>query len=478
MAAVPKPSATIEFGRFTVVPQRRELLADGKPIELGGRAFDTLLALIGTCGRVVGKDELMRRVWPDQVVEEHNLHAQVSLLRKALGTERRLIRTVAGRGYLFTGEIRSTATTAAAVPSARATNLPEAASELIGREAEVRDAIDLVTKHRLVTLIGAGGIGKTRLGLEVARRLLPRFPDGVFVAELGLLSRPDLVPGTVATALSVGAGAVSREAIAAAVGSKQLLLLVDNCEHLIDAAAGVVEALLRVSPSAVVLATSREPLRVSGEYIHRVPPLAVPPEDNRDLKAVLSYAAVKLFVSRAQAAEPRYGTDVRVAAATAAICRHLDGIPLAIELAAARIPGLGVEGVAAGLDDRFRLLTGGRRTSLPRHQTMHATLDWSHGLLSEPERVVLRRLAVFAGVFTLEAARAVATSADIPAQEVVDCVATLVAKSLLSTDVVGTVVHYRLLETTRAYAREKLGESGELQQVARRHAAKTLLALL
>jgi len=478
MGAVPKPSATIEFGRFTIVPQRRELLADGQPVELGGRAFDTLLALTDTCGRVLSKDELMRRVWPDQVVEEHNLHAQVSLLRKALGAERRLIRTVAGRGYLFTGEIRSTATTPAVALAMRATNIPEAVSELIGREAELRDAIDLVTKHRLVTLIGAGGIGKTRLGLEVARRLLPRFPDGVFVAELGLLSRPDLVPGTVATALSVGAGAVSREAIAAAVGSKQLLLLVDNCEHLIDAAAGVVEALLRVSPSAVVLATSREPLRVSGEYIHRVPPLAVPPEDNRDLKAVLSYAAVKLFVSRAQAAEPRYGTDVRVAAATAAICRHLDGIPLAIELAAARIPGLGVEGVAAGLDDRFRLLTGGRRTSLPRHQTMHATLDWSHGLLSEPERVVLRRLAVFAGVFTLEAARAVATSADIPAQEVVDCVATLVAKSLLSTDVVGTVVHYRLLETTRAYAREKLGESGELQQVARRHAAKTLLALL
>src|SRR5262249_5193105 len=163
--------------------------------------------------------------------------AQVSLLRKALGAERRLIRTVAGRGYLFTGEIRSTATTPAVALAMRATNIPEAVSELIGREAELRDAIDLVTKHRLVTLIGGGG--KTRLGLEVARRLLPRFPDGVFVAELGLLSRPDLVPGTVATALglSVGAGAVSREAIAAAVGSKQLLLLVDNCEHLIDAAA-------------------------------------------------------------------------------------------------------------------------------------------------------------------------------------------------------------------------------------------------
>jgi predicted ATPase/DNA-binding winged helix-turn-helix (wHTH) protein len=468
----PESEATIEFGRFKVVRRRRELLADGCPVELGGRAYDTLVALIEARGTVLGKDELMSRVWPDRVVEENNLAAQISTLRKVFGADRDLIRTVAGRGYQFTGDIRAKAATGAAVMPSRVTNLPEAVSELIGRETEVRDVTDLVTRHQLVTLIGPGGIGKTRLGLEVARHLLPRFPNGVFVAELGPLSSPDLVPASVATALglTLGAGTVSREGIAAAVGTRHLLLVLDNCEHLIEAAAGMVEALLRASPATSLLATSREPLRASDEYVYRVPPLPVPAEDNHDIEDVLRHGAVRLFISRARAAEPQYVSDARTAAATVAICRHLDGIPLAIELAAARIAAFGVEGVAARLNDRFRLLMGGSRTASPRHQTMHATLDWSHELLSETERVVLRRLAVFGGVFTLEAASAVAAGGDIPAQEVVDGVANLVAKSLLSANVAGAIVHYRLLETTRAYAREKLGESGELEQFARRHA--------
>src|SRR5207249_506085 len=329
---------------------------------------------------------------------------------------------------------------------------------------------DLVAKHRLVTLVGPGGIGKTRLGLEVARHLLPRFPDGVFVAELGPLSSPELVPATVATALglTLGAGTVSHNSIAAAVGTKQLLLVIDNCEHLIEAAAGMVEALLRTSPAASLLATSREPLRASGEYVYRVPSLAVPAEDNQDIDDVLTYGAVRLFVSRAQAAEPEYVPHVRLAAAMAAICGRLDGIPLAIELAATRIVAFGVDGVAARLDDRFRLLTGS--STLPRHQTMRATLDWSYELLSESERVILRRLGVVVGAFTLDAATAVAASVDIPAADVADSVANLVGKSLLSADVGGAIVHYRLLETTRAYAREKLIESAELDRVARRHA--------
>ena len=294
----------------------------------------------------------------------------------------------------------------------------------------------------------------------------------MFVAELAPLSSSELVPATVATALglTLAAGTVSREGVAASVGTRQLLLVLDNCEHVIEAATGLAEALLRASPAASLLATSREPLRAPGEYVYRVPPLAVPAEDNRDIEDVLRHGAVRLFVSRAQAAEPRYTAEGRVAAATAAICRRLDGIPLAIELAAARIAGFGVEGVAARLDDRFRLLTAGNRTALPRHQTLRATLDWSYELVSESERVVLRRLAVFAGVFTLEAASVVAASVDTPAQTVVDCVANLVAKSLLVADIAGAIVHYRLLETTRAYALEKLKESGELEPCARRHA--------
>src|SRR5437016_4281169 len=469
MAGLPEYEAAIEFGRFRVVRHRRELLVDGRPVELGGRAFDTLVALIDAHGTVLGKDDLISRVWPDRVVEENNLQAQISSLRKAFGPDRDLIRTVAGRGYQFTGEIRGTTATAAAAMLSPATNLPETVSELIGREAELQDAMDLVAKHRLVTLVGPGGIGKTRLGLEVARHLLPRFPDGVFVAELGPLSSPELVPATVATALglTLGAGtAVSHNSIAAAVGTKQLLLVIDNCEHLIEAAAGMVEALLRTSPAASLLATSREPLRASGEYVYRVPSLAVPAEDNQDIDDVLTYGAVRLFVSRAQAAEPEYVPHVRLAAAMAAICGRLDGIPLAIELAATRIVAFGVDGVAARLDDRFRLLTGGSRT-LPRHQTMRATLDWSYELLSESERVILRRLGVFVGAFTLDAATAVAASVDIPAADVADSVANLVGKSLLSADVGGAIVHYRLLETTRAYAREKLIESAELDRVAR-----------
>src|SRR5437667_6643538 len=397
MAGLPEYEAAIEFGRFRVVRHRRELLVDGRPVELGGRAFDTLVALIDAHGTVLGKDDLISRVWPDRIVEENNLRAQISSLRKAFGPDRALIRTVAGRGYQFTGEIRGTTATAAAATLSPATNLPETVSELIGREAELRDAMDLVAKHRLVTLVGAGGVGRPRLGLEVARHLLPRFPDGVFVAELGPLSSPELVPATVASALGIThvADTVSREGVARAVGTRKLLLVIDNCEHVIEAAAGMAEALLRASRGVFLVATSREPLRVSGEYVYRVPPLDVPADDNQDMEDVFSYGAVRLFVSRAHAAEPRYVAEGRVAAATAAICRRLDGIPLAIELAATRIVAFGVDGVAARLDDRFRLLTGGSRTALPRHQTMRATLDWSYELLSETERLVLRRLGVF-----------------------------------------------------------------------------------
>src|SRR5213593_107164 len=399
MPGLPEVPATIEFGRFKVIRHRRELLADGRPVELGGRAFDTLMALIEARGTVLDKDQLMSLVWPDRVVEENNLPTQISGLRKVFGADRHLIRTVAGRGYQFTGEIRATADAAAGPPPSRMTNLPEAASELIGREAELGEVAALVTEHRLVSLVGAGGIGKTRLGLEVARHLLPRFPDGVFVVELAPLSSAELVPVAVARALGLTyvAETSSLEGVAGAVGSRKLLLVIDNCEHVIEAAARMVEALLRASPGVSLLATSRERLRVSGEYVYRVPPLDVPAEDNQDTEDVFRHGAIRLFVSRAHAAEPRYVAEGRVAAATAAICRRLDGIPLAIELAATRIVAFGVDGVAARLDDRFRLLTGGSRTALPRHQTMRATLDWSYELLSETERLVLRRLGVFVG---------------------------------------------------------------------------------
>jgi DNA-binding winged helix-turn-helix (wHTH) protein len=346
--------AIIEFGRFRVLPRRRELLADNRPIHLGGRTFDVLMALIEGQGAIVSKDALMGRVWPNRIVEESSLQVQISALRNALGADRDLIRTISGRGYQFTGEIRTivaspdtrtVARTAVPVPAPPRpqTNLPEAVSELIGRDVESEEVLGLAAARRLVTLTGAGGIGKTRLGLEVARRLLPKFADGVWVIELAPLSDPDLVPVTVATALGLdlGGDVASPDRVANALAAKQLLLVLDNCEHLVGAAASMAEALLRANPAARVLATSREPLRAEGECLYRVPSLAVPMEGSQDVEDPLRYGAVRLFVARARAAEPQFSPDGQLAGAIAAICRHLDGIPLAIELAAARTNALG-----------------------------------------------------------------------------------------------------------------------------------------
>src|SRR3989442_3547897 len=245
MAGAADRSHTIEFGRFTVISHRRELVADGRPIDLGGRAFDPLMVLIDARGTVLGKDELMNRVWPDRVVEENNLQAQISALRKVFGADRDLIRTVAGRGYQFTGEIRDGVTSGAAAP-ARLTNLPVPQSELIGREAPLRDVTNLVIAHRLVTMTGSGGVGKTRLALQAARQLLPRFPDGAWLAELGPLADADLVPVAVAAALglSLGAGPVTTDRVAADLRAKHLLLAIAKCELDIDSDTEMSEASL------------------------------------------------------------------------------------------------------------------------------------------------------------------------------------------------------------------------------------------
>jgi predicted ATPase len=301
---------------------------------------------------------------------------------------------------------------------------------------------------------------------------LPDFADGVWLAELAPLSEPGLVPVTVAVALKLAPldGAESPDRVAAALGSKRLLLVLDNCEHVIEAAARMAEAVLRAAPHARVVATSREPLRAPGEAVYRVPSLEVPREDTHDREHLLQTAAVSLFVARTRAVAGSFTPDVRSAATMGAVCRRLDGIPLAIELAAARTATLGIDELAARLDDRFRVLTGGHRTALPRQQTLRATLDWSYELLTAIERTVLQRLAIFAGGFTLEAASAVATSENLDAAEVVDIVTSLAAKSLVVVETADAGTQYRLLETTRAYALEKLTDSGDLDQVARRHA--------
>ena len=481
MGSVSEPPASIAFGRFRVLPHRRELLADGRPIRLGGRAFDVLMALIEARGAMVDKTAMMRRVWPDRTVEESNLHTQISALRAALGAQRALIRTVTGRGYQFTGEIRvlpaSTGEHVGAVAAQSAsvrspTNISEPVSELMGREEELSEILNLVTTHRLVTLTGAGGIGKTTLALALARELRPHFADGVWLAELSALADPGLVPAAVAAAvgLELSGGEVSAHRVAQALAGRRLLLVLDTCEHMIDAAASMAQAVLGASSAAHTIATSRKSPRAGGEWVYPVQPLAVPAVDLTADDDPLRYGAVRLFVERARAAEPHFAPDRRLTTMIAAICRRLDGIPLAIELAAARAAALGIDALAARLDDRFRLLTGGRRTALPRHQTLRGTLDWSYELLAEPERVILRRLAIFAGPFSLEAAGAVAAARELPAPDVIEGLLGLVAKSLVVAEGEGAVARYRLLDTTRAYALEKLEENGERERLSQHHA--------
>jgi predicted ATPase len=331
---------------------------------------------------------------------------------------------------------------------------------------------DLIRTHRLVTLVGDGGIGKTRLGLEVARQLLPEFADGAWVVELAPLSDPEFAPGTIATALGLNfaAGAISAERVADALGAKRLVLVLDNCEHLVDMAANMARRLVQTKPAVRVVATSREPLRTAGEFLYRVPPLAVPDESIEDREELLRHGALQLFVTRARAADRHFSPDRATAAVAAGICRRLDGIPLAIELAAARGAAFGIEELASLLDDRFHLLASGYRTAPPRHQTLRATLDWSYWLLPETERAVLRRLAIFAGNFGLEAAAAVVGGAEVSPADIIDGIANLITKSLVTAGVGDASERYRLLETTRAYALEKLTESGELASLGRQHA--------
>jgi predicted ATPase len=466
----PLLSEDLEFGPFRVVPRRRELLLDGRPLDVGSRAFDVLLGLIEARGAVIRKNELIERVWPGRIVEENALQAHISALRRALGNHRDLVRTVAGRGYQFIGDVRTP--TPAKEPRIPPTNVPEPMSDLIGRNSSVRGVIDLLAKHRLVTLTGAGGIGKTRLAVEVARRLLPNFRDGVWIAQLAPLSDPELLPSVVATVLGLtpAGGTHAIERVCGAVGPRQILLVLDSCEHVIERATRMAEGLLRASASIRILATSQAPLHADGESIYRVPSLDVPPETASDQEDPERWGAVQLFAQRASEASPSFSLDAATAGKVAAICRRLDGIPLAIELAAKRAGALGLDGLATRLDDLFGLLTGGKRTALPRQQTLRATLDWSYGLLPEAERTLLRRLSVFVGPFSLQLARFVGADEGWSEPEFVDSFVSLVDKSFVTLASADATAEYRLLQPTRAYLLEMLVASGEFARCSRRHA--------
>ncbi|HLJ06039.1 MAG TPA: winged helix-turn-helix domain-containing protein, partial [Acetobacteraceae bacterium] len=476
-------------GEWEIDLSRRELRSRGVPVALGGRAFEIIETLVESAGMLVTKEELMASVWPGAAIEDNTLQVHISAVRRAFGADRGMLTTAFGRGYRLLGDWTArdddTPLSQAEPPLPPAplprdeitTNLPLAPSELIGRADAVRQLRDLLSIHRVVTLTGPGGIGKTALAMETARSLLLGAQSEIWSVELMALADPDLVPTAVAGVLGLqpGGGAPSAESVARAIGRRKMLLLLDNCEHLIDAAARLAETVVRACPRASILATTREVLRIDGECVFRVPPLDVPALDSEAPADVLSHSAVHLFIARTrmrnQDFSPR-GVDMPL---IANICRRLEGIPLAIEFAAARAAVLGLHEVATRLDDRFDLLTDGRRTALPRHQTLRATLDWSYDLLPAAEQRILRRLAVFPGGFTLDAAAAVMTPDG--GGTVIDGIANLVAKSLVTLDAATSAERWRLLDTVRAYAQEKLAETGEAEGTARRQAEYFLAQL-
>lgn len=467
---------TFSFGSFRLIPGKRVLLDGEAPLRLGSRAFDLLVALVERAGETVRNDELMARAWPDTVVDEGSVRVHLSTLRKVLGGGRSggsFIVNIPGRGYRFVAPIERglTPEMASRAPVATAGNLPAPLSRIIGRDEAIAKLTRQLAQCRCLTIVGPGGIGKTTVATVVARAAAPSYPDGVWFVGLASLPEPDLVPSAIGAALGISLPSGNPVAgLTAWLRDKMALVVLDSCESVIAAAAAVADAILLAAPQVRILATSREPLRINGEWRHHLAALAVPPDATGcTADEALRYSAVELFHDRASAMMGGLVLHDGDVPAVLEICRRLDGVPLALELAAAGVEAFGIKGLASRLDNRFAVLTAGLRTALPRHQTLRAAMDWSHDLLPASEQVLLRRLAMFQGDFTMDAALAVAMEGHSTAAGY-QGIANLATKSLVMTDVSGEAPHYRLLDTTRAYALGKLAESGEREPLARRHA--------
>src|SRR6204780_2956275 len=467
----------ISFGSFRLISTQRLLLESGKPVQLGSRALEILLALVERAGESIRREDLIARVWPHSIVDDSNLKVHIAALRKALGdglNGNRYIVNIPGRGYRFVApilkreEIGSPTSTEAALQSQ---NARAPIHRVFGRSKVTAALRGQLSEYRFVTIVGPGGIGKTTVALTIIDQIAASFTDGVQFVDLARLSDPSLVPSALAALLGIAVYSDPTPNLVDHLRQKQMLFVLDSCEHVIEAAATLADGLLEYCEGLVILATSRDPTQGSGERVYRLPPLECPPTSGLLSAAeAFRYSAIQLFVERVGAAIDGFQLSDADAPFIAEICQKLDGNALAIEMAAGRVSTFGIGGVHRRLDDRFRLLKGGRRASLPRHRALSTTIDWSYNLLSEPERTILRRLAVFAGVFTAEAAIHITKIADMAAAEVADSLALLLNKSLILADPASSVAIYRLLDNTRAYALEKLVERNEYDQQARRHA--------
>ncbi|MCC6198099.1 MAG: helix-turn-helix transcriptional regulator [Burkholderiales bacterium] len=437
------------FGPHTLSPDTRTLEAEGRPVPLGARAFDVLLALVERRDRVVGKGELLEAVWPDTVVEENNLQVQISTLRKVLGT--RAIATIPGRGYQFALPIEALAEPVR--PAASATG-EAAAHGLFGRDEDLRKLASLCRVHRVVTIAGPGGVGKTVLARALLAAETGSDLDSVFV-ELAALREPAQVLPAFAAALDLRLPPGDPlPALVAALAQRRLVAVLDNAEQLADATGRLVADVGAKAAGVAFIVTSQVPLRIHGEYVYRLEPLAARP-------------AFDLFVARATAADRRFAASAAHADTIAAICAQLDGMPLAIELAAARVRELGVAVLRESLAERFRMIASKARTGPARQQSLRAALEWSHGLLDDDERALYRRLGVFSGGFTLPLALAVAGTGD-GDWATVDRLASLAERSLVAVSA-DEPPRYALAETMRAYALELLAAAGETGEILRRH---------
>ena len=476
------------FGPFRLLPSERSLERDGVPVEIGGRAFDILVELVGQAGKVVGKSDLISSIWRDTTVVEGVLRTHVCSLRKALGEGdggARYITSVAGRGYCFVAPVvraridaraslsSDSATTVASVVREAVSSLPPPLARMAGRAETTLTVVAQLMAHRFVTILGAAGIGKTTVAVAVGHTLLDDFGGAVRFIELGSVTDPAQVAPTVASTLGVPTQTDDpNESLRAFLQDKRVLLILDNCEHVVNAAADLAERLFLHAPRVHLLITSRESLRVQGEYVHHLRPLETP-MDHVGLNAdsVQTFPAVQVFLERAAASGWSGELTDRDVPIVAETCRRLDGVPLAIELAASFVGPYGLQGLPALLDDRvWLLLQRGRRTSPLRQQTINALIAWSYDRLPEHERTVLRRLSVFVGTFSDNTAKAVAFDGDDSSKLLPQVMNELIAKSLLSIIVEDGAVVYRLLETTRICMLERLAESGEFERVSLLHA--------